>query len=156
MRHAIVKFIGNEINDGYDGQFTVGKEYEAFFVEYWQGVRNSLHVRNNFGNIVDFIPFEDFIVVSDLDGVLTMDEAIVRCITHRFDDIDTLLGLNYGHEYRAVGMDIDGNYLVMDESYDCYFYPNTDFEIVDDPHGLLSRKSVYYSYKSGNIIDDSL
>ena len=153
MRPAIVKYTGNELNDDDNGQFTVGKEYEAFFVEYWQGVRNSLHVRNNFGDIVDFIPFEDFIVVSDQDGVLTMDEAIVRCITHRLDDIQ--LGLNYGHEYRAVGMDIDGNYLVMDESYDCYFYPKTDFEIVDDPRGLLSRISVYYSYERGNIIDDS-
>ena len=153
MQPAIVKFIGNKINNDYNGQFTVGKEYEAFFVEYWQGVRNSLHVRNNFGDIVDFIPFDEFSVVSDPDNMLTMDEAIVRCITEEHNE--GLSYLYYGHEYRVVGMDIDGYYLVMDESYDCYFYPKTAFEIVDDPHGLLSRVSVYYSYMSGNIIDDT-
>ena len=40
-------------------EFTLGCDYPAYFLEYWQGDRNSLHVKCNTGEIVDFILFED-------------------------------------------------------------------------------------------------
>ena len=56
-------------------KFTNGKRYEAFFLEYWKGVRDSLHVRGNDGRVTDFNPFEDFIVISDDDNLLNNYEA---------------------------------------------------------------------------------
>ena len=127
--------------------FAGGRCYEAFFLEYWEGERNSLHVRGNDGEIHDFIPFEDFEVISDADHVLNDYEAIVRCITHDYDD--ELFDLTYGKTYKTIGRDADGMYLVMDESYCCYFYPARDFEIIEDPNDILSHQSCYYSYFSG-------
>ena len=137
---AFVRYIGNS-----NKQFTKGKQYEAFFVEYWQGVRNSLHVRNNSGEITDFNRFEEFEVISDEENVLNSYEALVRCITHKYDCLN--LELRYGKEYKAIGCDKDGYFLVMDESCDCYFYPSEFFEIKQDEHGILSQRSVYYNYK---------
>lgn len=37
----------------------------------------------------------------------------------------------------------------MDDSYCCYFYPNELFKVIDDPHGILEERSVYYSYHGG-------
>lgn len=125
---------------------TYGQCYEAFFLEYWEGKRNSLHVRCNDGEIHDLISFEDFEVISDEDNVLNDYEAIVRCTTHDYDDEE--FDLEYGKSYKAIGCDADGLYLVMDETRCCYFYPAHDFEIVDDPHGILSYQSCYYSYYS--------
>ena len=48
-----------------------------------------------------------------------------------------MFDLNYGNEYKAIGFDENGQYLVMDECYDCYFYSSTDFEVVSDPFGVL-------------------
>lgn len=142
MKPAIVCY------NGYTNKkFTHGKTYEAFFLEYWEGVRDSLHVRGDNGEITDFNHFEDFTVVSDEDNLLNEYEAIVRCVTHDYDD--DLLDLNYGKEYKAIGRDKDGYYLVMDESYCCYYYDPTDFEIIEDKHGILSRTSVYCSYYGG-------
>ena len=136
---AIVRYIGNS-----NTSFTNGKQYEAFFLEYWQGKRNSLHVRNNQGEISHFNPFDDFEVVSDADHLLNLDEAIVRCITHKYDD--QTFDLSVGKLYKAIGCDKDGNYLVMDDSFDCYFYPSEAFEIIKDEKGILSCRSLYYSY----------
>ncbi|MDD4688689.1 MAG: hypothetical protein PHE51_02950 [Eubacteriales bacterium] len=136
---AIVKYIGEETNE-----FSCGKEYYAYFLEYWQGERVSLHVKGNSGEITDFNPFEYFEVASDQDNVLNMNEAIVECLTHNFDD--TLLDIKYGRQYRALGRDKDGYYLIMDESYDCYFYPAGYFKIIDDKFDLLSYHTLYYSY----------
>ena len=130
---------------------TNGRCYEAFFLEYWEGERNSLHVCGNDGEIHDFIPFEDFEVISDRDNVLNDYEAIVRCITHDYDD--ELFDLTYGKTYKAIGCDADGMYLVMDESCCCYFYPAREFEIVDDPRDILSHQSCYYSYNGGKNDD---
>ena len=74
-------------------------------------------------------------------------EATVRCITHRLDDL--IGGLTYGEEYKAIGRDKAGLFLVKDDSECCYFYNPSDFVIVDDPYGILSRRSVYYSYYGG-------
>lgn len=141
---AIVQYIGrsNKI-------FTHGKQYEAFFVEYWEGVRNSLHVRNNDGVITDFNPLEDFEIVSDVDHVLNDHEAIVRCITHKHED--RISGLLFGKEYKAIGCDKDSLYLVKDESGCCYFYSPHDFEIINDEHGILSHRSVFYNYYGRDI-----
>jgi len=138
MKPAIVEYRGvsNE-------KFTNGQMYEAYFLEYWEGVRDSLHVRGNDGRVTDFNPFEDFVVISDEDNLLNAYEATVKCITHRYDDL--IGGLTYGKEYIAIGRDKTGMLLVKDDSACCYFYYPSDFLIVDDPHGILARRSVYYS-----------
>ena len=145
MEPAIVKYNGMS-----NQKFTQGKKYEAFFLEYWEGVRNSLHVRGDDGLVTDFNRFEDFTVLSDEDNLLNDFEAIVRCVTHAYDD--ELFDLNDGSEYKAIGRDKDGMYLVMDESFCCYFYEPDCFEVVEDNHGILSRRSVYYSYGGGDEI----
>lgn len=142
MIPAIVRYKGDN-----NEKFTKGKEYEAFFVEYWEGKRNSLHVRGNDGIITDFNPFEDFEVVSDEDNLLNDYEAVVRCIVHDYED--TISGLSYGTEYKAIGCDKDGLFLVKDNSECCYFYPADVFEVVEDVQGILRGQSVYYSY-NGN------
>lgn len=168
---AVVKFIGNEeqyrlgcddlccfycrdcekhgtCQKTVQSLFTFGKLYSAYFVEYWQGKRNSLHVQGNDSDIHDFVPLEDFEILSDSDGLLNDYEATVRCITHAYDD--GFFGLTYGKNYTAIGKDQDGLFLVMDDSYDCYFYSADCFEIVEDKHGILSRQSVYYSFHGKN------
>lgn len=131
----------------YEGQtgkkFTHGKCYEAFFLEYWEGVRDSLHVRGDDGRMTDFNHFEDFTVISDEDKLLNNYEAIVRCVN---PDDDDDFGLKFGHEYKVIGRDKDGLFLVMDETSCCYFYEPDCFEIVEDRQGILSRQSVYYSF----------
>ena len=141
---AIVRYIRRS-----NKNFTKGKQYEAFFIEYWEGVRNSLHVRNNDGVITDFNPLEDFEIVSDEDHVLNNHEAIVRCITHKHEDL--ISGLLFGKEYIAIGCDKDGLYLVKNESGCCYFYSPLDFEIVYDEHGILSKRSVFYNYYGRDV-----
>lgn len=42
MSSAIVQYMA-ENNE----KFTDGQEYDAYFLEYWEGYRNSLHVRGN-------------------------------------------------------------------------------------------------------------
>ena len=103
-----------------------------------------MHVKDNRGEITDFDPFEDFEIISDEDNVLTTYEAIIECLTHNFDD--KLFDIKYGKQYKALGMDKDGYYLIMDESYDCYFYPAGYFKIIDDNFDLLSRRTLYYNY----------
>ena len=136
---AIVRYDGESNN-----KFTKGKKYEAYFLEYWEGERNSLHVRGDNGKITDFNPFEDFTVISDLDNVLNRYEAIVQCKTHEYENMVT--GLTYGKKYKAIGCDKDGLFLVMDNSYSCYFYSPDEFDIIEDKYGILSRRSVYYSF----------
>lgn len=145
MKPAVVRYNGKS-----NRKFTKGKTYEAFFLEYWEGVRDSLHVRGNDGLVTDFNKFEDFTVISDEDHLLNDNEAIVRCVTHDYDD--ELFGLSYGCEYKAIGRDREGMYLVMDETHCCYFYEPDCFEIVEDKHGILGRRSVYYSYNGGDEI----
>lgn len=145
MIPAIVKYIGENSK-----KFTHGKTYEAFFVEYWEGKRDSLHVRGDDGKVTDFNPLEDFEIISDEDNLLNDYEAIVRCKTHDYED--EIVGLSYGKQYKAIGRDREGLYLVMDESYCCYFYPPDTFEIVEDKHGILNHRSVYYSYHGGDEV----
>ena len=137
---AVVRYVGES-----NIKFTTGKEYFAFFLEYWQGHRDSLHVQDNEGNITDYNHFSDFQIVKDIDNVLNQHEATVRCVTKRFNN--ELFDIKYGQLYKAIGADKNGYYLVMDESYDCYFYPSSDFEIVEDDNGILSCCSLYYSFK---------
>ena len=142
---AIVKYIGQT-----NRKFTFQHEYEAYFLEYWQGKRDSLHVRDNYGLITDFNSFSYFEVISDVCNLLNNDEAIVWCKTHKCENES--LTLCYGKEYKAIGRDKDGLFLVMDDSHDCYFYPAHYFEVVEDPAGILEHRSIYYSYhRNGNI-----
>lgn len=136
---AEVEYIGTNTKD-----FTPGRINEAFFLEFWQGERNNLHVKNNHGDITDFNRLEDFKIIRDVDNVLNHHEAIVKCITHAFSE--TLFDIKYGKTYKAIGCDKDGMYLVMDESYDCYFYDPIYFEIISDEHKILETESVYYCF----------
>ena len=172
---AIVKFIGNQqnyklgcgLNEWYycrdcsekegcqnnqnNYEFTFEKKYNAYFLEYWQGNRSSLHVKNNMGKIDDYIPFEDFLVVKDIDNVLNYKEAVVRCITKEYER--TLFDIKYGKEYKAIGITnkqfSELDYLVMDESYDCYFYPHSFFEVIEDVDAILDKETGIYVYDEG-------
>lgn len=135
-------------------QFVQGHLYNAYFLEYWEGERTSLHVKGEDCEVNDFIPFEDFEVVEDCDNVLNKHEAIVRCITHDYDD--EIIELLYGKEYKAIGFDTDGLFLVLDESYCCYFYSPDAFEIVDDPYGVLDPSISSPVYDWENTHEDSL
>jgi len=136
--------------------FTTGKLYLAYFLEFWQGKRSSLHVKTNLDEVTEFNHIKDFEIIRDLDDVLNIREATVRCITHKFDDIG--LGLIYGKEYIAIGVTdnqfSDFDYLVMDESTDCYFYSAEYFEIVSDPHELLDQSRGQYVYDWKSIFFD--
>ena len=116
-------------------QFIKGKTYPAYFLEYWEGVRDSLHVRGEDGEVDDFIDFSDFEVVEDVDNVLNTYEATVRYIGSSPVQIST----EYGHEYKALGYRDNGTILVLDDSGCCYFYSPSDFEIIEDAHGVLDK-----------------
>ena len=116
--------------------FEKDKIYNAYFLEYWQGNRDSLHVKGENGEINDFVSLSDFEILEDVEDVLNTKEAIVKCITHELDN--KLFDLTYGKEYKAIGFDLYGRYLVMDDSWDCYFYLPKEFEIISDPHQILS------------------
>lgn len=116
--------------------FEKDKIYNAYFLEYWQGSRDSLHVKGENGEIKDFVSLSDFEILEDIDDVLNTKEAIVRCITHQY--YNELSDLTYGKEYKAIGFDLYGRYLVMDDSWDCYFYLPKEFEIISDPHQILN------------------
>ena len=131
-------------------KFTKGKLYEAYFIEYWEGERTSLHVRGNDGTITDFNPLEDFEVISDEGNLLNNYEATVQCITHKYDHL--ICGITFGKEYKVIGRDKNGLLLVMDDSYCCYFYPNDVFKIINDPYGILEETSVYYNFRGGTIL----
>lgn len=101
MKPATVRYNGPS-----NEKFSHGKCYEAFFLEYWEGERDSLHVRGNDGRVTDFNKFEDFTVISDEDNLLNDYEAIVKCVTHAYDG--ELFDLNYGSLHKAIGRDKDG------------------------------------------------
>ena len=124
-------------------KFQKGKIYNAYFLEYWQGERDSLHVKGEDGRIDDFIPLGDFEIVEDADGVLGTNEAIVRCVSSAGDDE---FGITFEKEYKALGVNKNGAYLIMDNSTDCYFYPPDEFETVSDPHGVLNPDISGYVY----------
>jgi hypothetical protein len=136
---AKVRFIGKS-----DIQHTNGKIYDAYFLEYWQGERRSLHVSGNDGEITDFNDINNYQIISDEDNLLNNYEAVVKCNTHRYENQPARL--KFGKNYKAIGRDKDGLYLVMDESLDCYFYPSEIFDIVKDENGILKVQSIYYSY----------
>lgn len=136
---ARVRYVGLD-----SGKFLPGKEYEAFFIEYWGEKRNSLHVRGDDGNITDFNPFEEFQILEDKQNLLNHYEAIVKCVTHRHEK--GFSDLTFGKDYKAIGRDKDGLFLVKDNSGACYFYPPDDFQVVEDEHGILNKQSMYYSY----------
>lgn len=139
---AIIKYMGEplkyqHIARGVEEEIlTVGKLYEAYFLEYVEGVRNAVHVKCNDGIIRYHIHIEDFEIISDEDKVLNQNEAIVKCITHEFDD--DFMYITYGKEYKVIGKHEDGSYLVMDDALWCYDYSADFFEIISDPCGILS------------------
>lgn len=141
---AVVRYIGQPSE-----KFTTGKDYQAFFVEYVEGERNSLHVMGNDGEMSPDNSLEDFEIISDDDNVLNNYEAIVKCVTHDYEGVSD--GITFGKEYKAIARDSYGFYLVMDNSFCCYFYAPDAFEIVADEHGILNKVSVYYSYLEDRV-----
>lgn len=135
-------------------KFVYGQLYNAYFLEYWQGERTSLHVKGSNNEIDDFNPIEDFEIVEDIDDVLNTHEATVRCITHKYDG--DVFNMNYGEEYKSIGFNKSGLILVMDESWDCYFYPRKAFEVVKDEHGVLNEKISSHIYDWKNTHEDSV
>ena len=135
-------------------RFLFGHLYNAYFLEYWQGERTSLHVKGEDGAINDFNQLSDFEVVEDTDGVLNGHEATVRCVTHAYEG--DLASLYYGREYKAIGFTKSGTILVMDESLDCYFYPHDAFEIVSDTYGVLDGTVSLPVYDWHNTHEDSV
>ena len=113
--------------------FITGNIYNAYFLEYWQGVRDSLHVKGENGIICDFLPLSSFEIIEDHDNVLNTNEATLECVigTNGHD-------LTVGKTYKAIGYNKKGAYLVMNDSGDCYFYPPKDFKILNDPFGVLN------------------
>lgn len=87
-------------------KFTKGKLHKAYFIEYWEGERTSLHVRGNDDTITDFNHLEDFEIISDEGNLLNNYEATVQCITHQYDHL--ICGITFGEEYKAIGKDKNG------------------------------------------------
>lgn len=129
---AVVKYIAKS-----NHKFTKGKLYKAYFIEYWEGERTSLHVRGNDGTITDFNHLEDFEIISDEGNLLNNYEATVQCITHQYDHL--ICGITFREEYKAIGKDKNVLLLVVDDSYCCYFDSNIVFKIIDDPYGILEK-----------------
>lgn len=157
---AIVKYIGEpnkyqHLAHHTDKQiFIVGDLYEAYFLEYVEGTRDAIHVKCNDGVIrFLYISLSDFEIVSDEDNVLNYDEAIVRCITHEFDD--EWDDIAFGKEYKAIGKHEDGSYLVMDGTACCYDYAAFFFEVVSDPNGVLNDSVDCYWFYKEDVSDDT-
>ena len=140
---AKVLYIGE--NDVAQKGFVIGNEYDAYLVEYRKGVRNIIHVRNDFGIIVDNISINEFNVVSDPGGIFELKEAKVTFIkpNKKFPK------LTYGKQYQAIGCDKYSYFLVKDDSKNCYFYESSLFKIDSDPEDILSHETVY-----GNLFWD--
>ena len=138
-KSAKVRYIGSDKNL-VTGHFTYGKTYDAYYIEFWQGERKGLVAKDDKGEIWDFNQLDQFEIINDTDHVLNDFVAIVECKTHEYDD--NLFDLNYGKRYKAIGCNQNGGYLVMDESYDCYWYPASCFTIIDDSHHLLQPGSI--------------
>ena len=54
---------------------------------------------------------EDFELISDEDNLLNDYYAVVRCITHKYEEV--IIGLTCGMEYKAIGRDKNGYYLIV-------------------------------------------
>lgn len=134
-------------------QFIYGQLYNAYFLEYWQGERRSLHVKGSDNLIDDFNDIEDFEIIEDIDNVLNTNDATVRCITHKYENLERL---RFGITYKAIGLNKSGLILVMDESSDCYFYPRDAFEIIEDKHGILDATISSPIYDWGRTHKDSI
>lgn len=140
-RPAKVKYNGEPSNE-----FDIDGIYNAYFVEYWQGTRNNLNVRNKLGEIVNFVDLADFEIIEDRFGVLRTGEAIVKA--KKSSDAG-LSGVTKDREYRAIGLGIQHHhpyYLVLDNCYDNYFYPPDWFDIISDPDGVLDPMNGIYIY----------
>lgn len=155
-KFAVVKFIGDQ-NDYICGKycdaytycrdcekkqqcnkektfhFINGEKYEAFFLDFCQGIRDVLDVENASGERLDFVPIEDFQIIDDKYGVLQDKRAIVKCIVERTD-------LTLGKEYIALKLDKSNKqYYVLDDSKDCYYYAKELFVVVEDKHMILEK-----------------
>lgn len=141
MRPAKVMYIGKACY--LFTNFTKGKIYDAYFLDFWHGSRCILHVKGDDGSIDRNCELTDFFIISDSDNVLNTFEATVK-----FDDDGSAKkfpDLTIGHSYRALGCDKDGYFLVIDDSCESYFYKSSHFRIICDPHDLLCKPTIYFS-----------
>ena len=139
---------------------TSGKVYSAYFIEYWQGERRNLHLKNDKGVIDYWYDLKDFKIIEDVDYVLNFKEAKVRCIRESHSFSELALGnieLTNGKEYIAIGIGgglMGGLCLILEVSYDHYFYPHAMFEIVSDPDNFLDSVDGIIVYEFVNTFDD--
>ena len=115
--------------------FIRGKEYNAYFLDYLQGVRDVLDVQAENSEVLSFIPLSDFQIVSDEENVLNENYALVKCI-----EVYKNQDLQVGKVYKALKLSPQGEYYyILDETLDCYFYPIKQFEIIEDAFELLKN-----------------
>lgn len=155
LHTAKVKYIGED-----NWEFTNGKIYDAYFVEYCNGKRKNLHVKCD-EDIEYFAKMGDFTIVEDKYNVLNNDEAIVECTQdyvgefRRIDYEDTAKvrrgTITCGKKYRAIGRTRNGLLLVMDDLQECRFYPPECFKIISDETGILEKENEYMDYLWANI-----
>lgn len=149
-KYAIVKFIGKEEDYVYGEcknkewqyckdceklsycdetkkpYFIKDKEYKAYFLDYCQGERNVLDIEAENGEILSFVPLSDFKVILDKDNVLNDNYFVVKCIK-----ANEQMSLTLNKNYKALKTDKENKYYyILDDSFDCYYYPKEFFSLV--------------------------
>ena len=94
---------------------------KLFLRYYCQGKRDVLDIEAENGEILSFVPLNDFEIVSDKDNVLNNDYFLVKCIE------DNVKDLTKNKVYKAL-KENDKCYYALDNSFDCYYYPKEYFE----------------------------
>lgn len=94
---------------------------KLFLRYYCQGKRDVLDIEAENGEILSFIPLCDFETISDKDNVLNNDYFLVKCIK------DNVKDLTKNKVYKAL-KENDKCYYLLDNSFDCYYYPKEYFE----------------------------
>jgi len=149
-RPAVVKFIGRpeEYDISQRNDLIRGHFYLAYFVEYWETERNNVHIKNERGKIDYWYKLNDFEIIEDKDGALSLDSAVVRCIDPSYSPKNiNIVDPEYGEVCEAVAISRDGYYLIHSGSHN-YYYPRKDFEIIEDPKGILDphKRNYFLNY----------
>ena len=155
-KYAIVKFIGNK-EKYISGKFCTSwcyckqcddnksckkekfylfikdKLYKAFFLDYCQGERNVIEVQTENGEVIDYVPINDFEIIEDRYNVLNDKIARIKCV-----NVNGQKDLQIGKEYIALKSNEDRTmFLVLDDSFDTYYYPKENFTVLDDKDKIL-------------------
>ena len=121
-----------------------GKCYKAFFIEYWEAEREKLLVVDETGELDDWYLLEDFEILEDKDNVLNFNSAKVRCISQKYNGA-YIVDPEFGKVCEAIAVSKDGFYLIHAGSHN-YYYPPEDFEVLEDPYGVLKHRLPFLRY----------